>query len=333
MRVSQRSQSETIAHWLGARWRVWLGAALSLLCLAWLILATDWPATGAVLAHADPRLLAAAIALNVLTVPLRAARWRLLFPPQRPPGWGRLMAALLIGQAVNQIAPARLGDLARATFVGSEPTVFVLGTQMIQVAVDLLMTVLLVTVLLFQTALPDWWRGSALAVAATASAAVAVVGLLFVVRAPLMAWLHRIAPRWPFPLVQRLLALIELFLGSLDALQRPAAMLSVLAWSAALWIVYGLTNYAVMVAVGAAAPLLAAYFVLVVLQLGVAVPSSPGRIGVFHYLSVQALAVFAVPRAQAVSFAIVLHLIAVVLPMLAGGVLAWRMGVRLTGDR
>lgn len=328
MPVIQRPQSK-IVHWLGARWRVWLGAALSLLCLAWLIVATDWPATGAVLAYADRRLLAAAIALNTLTVPLRAARWRLLFPPQRPPAWGRLMAALLIGQAVNQIAPARLGDLARATFVGSEPTVFVLGTQMIQIAVDLLMTALLVTTLLFQAALPEWWRGSGVAVAATALAAVAVVGLLFIVRAPLVGWLRRIALRWPLPFVQRLLALLQSFLGSLDALQRPAAMVNVLAWSAALWGVYGLTNYAVMVAVGIAAPLLAAYFVLVVLQLGVAVPSSPGRIGVFHYLSVQALAVFAVPRAQAVSFAIVLHLIAVVLPMLAGGALAWRMGVRL----
>ena len=85
-----------------------------------------------------------------------------------------------------------------------------------------------------------------------------------------------------------------------------------------------------LLALHAPASWLAAFFLLVVLQLGIAVPSSPGRVGVFHYLSVQALAVFAVGGATAVSFAIILHLISIILPAVLGAALTWKMGLPLT---
>lgn len=139
--------------------------------------------------------------------------------------------------------------------------------------------------------------------------------------------LEHVAERWHHPLVRRILAVASQLLVSLDTLRQPAQCLSVLAWSVSIWGLYGAVNYVLLVAVGQRPSALAALFLLAVLQLGVAVPSSPGRVGVYHYLCVQALAVFGVEGSSALSYAIVLHLISVVVPMALGAALAWRLGV------
>jgi uncharacterized membrane protein YbhN (UPF0104 family) len=82
-----------------------------------------------------------------------------------------------------------------------------------------------------------------------------------------------------------------------------------------------------LAAVGGSASWLASVFLLVVLMLGVAVPSSPGRVGIYHYLVVLALSVFGVDQATAVSYAILLHFITILLPAGIGALLAWQQGV------
>jgi len=52
-------------------------------------------------------------------------------------------------------------------------------------------------------------------------------------------------------------------------------------------------------------------------------------VGVYHYLAVQSLAIFGVDQATAVSYAILLHLISIILPAVVGAILAWHSGVRL----
>jgi glycosyltransferase 2 family protein len=88
--------------------------------------------------------------------------------------------------------------------------------------------------------------------------------------------------------------------------------------------VSALTNWLVWKAMGQAWPLPAALLLLVVLQAGVAVPSSPGRIGVFQYLTILTLSLFAVAKAVALSYSVLLHLTTYA-PMLGlGAYYLWR---------
>jgi uncharacterized membrane protein YbhN (UPF0104 family) len=54
-------------------------------------------------------------------------------------------------------------------------------------------------------------------------------------------------------------------------------------------------------------PLTAVIFANIVVALGMLVPSSPGYIGVFHYLVTVALVPFGVPKELALGYAIVWH--------------------------
>jgi hypothetical protein len=67
-----------------------------------------------------------------------------------------------------------------------------------------------------------------------------------------------------------------------------------------------------------------ATFVLVVLQGGVAVPSTPGKIGVFQYLCVIALSVFGVPAATGFSYGVVLYALVVGTMVVWAAVVLWR---------
>ena len=68
----------------------------------------------------------------------------------------------------------------------------------------------------------------------------------------------------------------------------------------------------------------AAGFLLVVLQLGIAPPSLPGKLGVFHYLTVLELSFFGVARGPALTYALVLYVVALLSKVVAGGAwLAW----------
>ena len=161
--------------------------------------------------------------------------------------------------------------------------------------------------------------------------ALAIVAGLVVGRRRMARALERLSARWHHPWAQRVLTVASQLLLSLDTLGRPTRLLAALAWSVLIWTLYGAVNYILLGAVGEQPSVLTALFLLVVLQLGVAIPSSPGRIGVFHYLGFQALSVFGVNGPTALSYTVILHLISVVVPLALGAVLAWRLGVHIGG--
>lgn len=314
-----------------ARLQAWVGILLSLVCLTWLVYVCtrDWADVRAALTQVDYRLVIVAGLLNLASVLFRTVRWRLMFHARRAPSFRRLTAALLVGQAVNVLSPARLGDLARITLTDTGGTAYVLGTLMVEVALDLLMLVTLVVFLLSQATMPAWWQGSGQTLLVVAAAAMTAIAMVVIGRQWLARVLEGVVKRRRRPMIQRVVAWTSQLLLSLDTLGRTAQLMPVLACSALIWTLYGAVNYTLLGAIGERPSVLTSLFLLVVLQLGVAVPSSPGRLGVYHYLCIQALAVFRINGPEALSYAVILHLISVIMPVTLGAVLAWRLGIRI----
>ena len=84
-------------------------------------------------------------------------------------------------------------------------------------------------------------------------------------------------------------------------------------------------NYAVLRALNLDidAPVLAAFFVLIVLQVGTSVPSTPGKIGVFQYLVVLALAPFGIEGEPALTYGVLLHVVGFGPVVVLGGLWSW----------
>ncbi len=71
-----------------------------------------------------------------------------------------------------------------------------------------------------------------------------------------------------------------------------------------------LLNYALFFAFSLALPFSAALFLLLTLQVGITLPSIPGKLGVFQYITILALSAFAVGKDLALSYSLVLYLVA-----------------------
>jgi len=116
--------------------------------------------------------------------------------------------------------------------------------------------------------------------------------------------LERLLGRWP-----RLLDLARSALSGLDVWRRGKVVLALWIWSIAIWGITVLLNQLILWSLDIRVPAVASVVILVVSQIGVRLPSSPGSVGVLHYLSVLALSLFGVDKSVALSYGIILHLV------------------------
>jgi len=326
--------------------RLILGAVVGLLLLALAIRGVNWPQVGSALAEVSYPLLALAVGTVLLTTLAKAARWRLLFPQEYGrPRLSKLFSVLLIGQTVNALLPARLGEIARAYLIGEiegGDKALALSTVIVEKALDALMLLLLIAVIFAFMPLPGWLGRSGVLVSGLLTAVLLLV-ILAAYRTSASAGhppvepskgtasaLYRFLSWIPgihrFDLERRLRAITV----GLSTLHRREVALPLAGWSVFVWAMAALTNYVTFLALGIKLPFLAALFLLAALYLGVAVPSSPGRVGIFHYICVLSLSLFSVDRSLALSYGVVLHLVVFVPMMSLGAWFLWKENYELS---
>lgn len=304
------------------RVRLWGGTALSILLLALAFRDIDFAELWDTLTQTNYGLVLMAVGTIIATSMAKTARWQLLFYPRhRQRRYGKLLAILFIGQMVNIVIPARLGELARAYLVGEiegESKALALGTIAIEKAVDLLMVLFLFVGLLLTMAIPRWVQEP---IAGVATITLVLLGTLVLSahhKERLLSAFGRLLGILPELAQVRLMGHLEAALDSLEVLRRWDVSLGVGGSSVLIWLLAASTNYITFLALRLHLSFLAAVFLLVVLQVGVAVPSSPGKVGVFHYLCLLALSVFGVERSLALSYGLVLYFIVFLPPTLLG---------------
>ena len=277
---------------------------------------------------------AAWVALALISVAAntlgKAIRWKaLLGPTGKALPLGRLLAALLAGQMLNNLSPVRVGDLSRVVQVGGmgPGRSHTLGTVAIEKLLDLLAYALLLLTILFLIPIPTWVSSSAYTLAATAVFFALLVAAITRWREKVTHLLER-ATHWLPPSVQAQAAnALRSGMGSLQVLRHRPTMLRVIFWSILIWGTAVLTNHLALQALRISLPVTAPLLLLLALQAGISIPAVPGRIGIFEYLCVLSLGFFGVGRAQAFGYGILLHAI-VSLPTNLIGLLAfWFLGM------
>ena len=298
------------------QWKLWVGVVVSLAALVVAVLGIDVRRVVDTLAQAEYVYLIPATLGVLAYLVSRAVRWRLLLGPQV--GLSRCFWVTNIGYLVSNVLPFRLGDPARAVVIGQRAeisTAAALSTVIVERVLDMLMVVaILAGVIPFVSG-----AGSAMSAGLVAggAAVVAVVVLLLLafrpdwgrrlIAFPLSLW-KRI-PGWGERLDEErwARALDGLFEG-LAPLRSGRRGLGLLAWSVVTWAFVVAYYWALMRAFLPHPPAPAAPFLVCVVGLGMAVPSSPGAVGVFHAVARYGLTVpFGVPTDQAITIAFAIH--------------------------
>lgn len=309
--------------------RLLLGTALSLLFLWLAFRGTPVGQIVDAFTEADYRFVALALTLVFLSPFVRAVRWKLLYHPNhaglRIP---RLAGILLIGQMLNIVVPARAGEIARVYFMGrseDRSRALTLGTIAIEKWLDILMVLILLLFMPAVVALPAWFQDSRVGLAAFAGAFFGAAIVVSCGKSQLMSLVDRLARFLPAEWQERVRRGVGLALSSLDVLRSPRVGLQLQLWSFAVLSLSVLVNYFTFRALGIDLSLTAALFLLAVLQVGVAVPSAPGKLGVFHYLCILALGFFGVERGTALGYSFLLYAIVFLPPVVLGALsLSWQ---------
>jgi uncharacterized protein (TIRG00374 family) len=274
--------------------------------------------------------LALSVVLNTMSMWARAWRWSFLFPPGPRPT--HLFRALLAGYMGNNLLPLRAGELVRIYVASRHGPRFwtTFATVVVERVLDGLAVGLIIAGLLLVVPFPPeviWpiavFLGFEL---------VAVLALLTIATAPgvcrvlVETLFHRVG--W---LERRLLDLLGTMTEGLRGLKSPGHSLPIVASSVGVWVFFALSIWSALHAAHLDLPLGAAFTVLAFLGLGVSLPSSPGFVGIVQAATVLALALFAVPRPEALSFSLLLHASQFVPVTAAGLIVLLAEEISLTG--
>jgi uncharacterized membrane protein YbhN (UPF0104 family) len=231
---------------------------------------------------------------------------------------------------LNIVVPARLGEVARIYFMGqteSQSRARTLGTIAVEKWLDILMLLLLVLLAPIFVSLPPWFRDSRVTLAVFAAAFLGVALTLSYGKDRLLTLVESVSHFLPEGWRARIHRATGLALGSLDVLRSPWVGIRLQGWSLLIWMLSILVNYIIFLALGLPLPFAAALFLLVVLEIGVAVPSVPGKLGIFHYLCTLALGVFGLEKGAALGYAVLLYFVVFVPPSLLGAFFLWRESI------
>lgn len=300
------------------------GIALAVLCTVLAVHDVDLASVPAHWSQVQPLPLALAAGMVLVSILAKAGRWQVLCAPHARPPLVTLTAGILVGQTVNNLVPVRLGEIVRVYLVGERLRLsrsLLLGTVLVEKALDALTLALLLTVLLPLVALPTWLPWPRVG---TTILGAGLIGLVLASLPRIGVWLER----WPWVHRWDLARRGREMASALRALGAPRRAALAGGWSLVAIGAGLLTNYGLLLALDLPASLLAAAVLLIVLYVGGTVPATVGRLGVFHYLVVLTLGGFGLPKATALSYAVLLHGLVIVLPTVAGLLCAWYWGVR-----
>ena len=302
-------------------WKSALGIALSAGLLVWTMRNESPSEIWAVIRQSNIALLLLSAAVATAIFPLRALRWRIILEPTAANlPFGALWRSTAIGMMVNNIYPARLGEIARAYALTRETNRVNLTSAIASLAVDRVFDALTLMLLLVSAMLaPEFPTGMTIGgQPVQRGATIFAVGAigLFVVLYMIVAFptqlvrlyaavVGRIAPR----LVDRGSAIIHSFSEGLGVLRSPRRFLLVFLWALVHWLVNALAFWIGFKALGIDVPFSAANFLQGIIAIGVALPSSPGFFGVFEAFASVGLAVYGIPNDKAVGWAIGFHVL------------------------
>ncbi len=291
------------------RWQVIIGVLISVAALVLALVGIDLKRVVATLAQSDYRYLIPGAAALIAYMLARSVRWRLLLGPGV--SLTRCFWVTNIGYLVSNVLPFRLGDPARAVIIGRGEGVSVpaaLSTVVVERVLDML------TVVAMLGGVAPFVAGSGQAVSAGILAGVLAIGAAAVLL--LMAFrsqwgqqmVRRILVRIPRLNAERWARVFDGLFDGLAPLRSGRLGLSLLLWSAITWAFVVLTYWALLQAFIPRPPFLAAPFLVCILGLGMAIPSSPGAVGVFHAIARYGLTIpFNVPAEEAVTAAFAVH--------------------------
>lgn len=142
--------------------------------------------------------------------------------------------------------------------------------------------------------------------------------------------IHAITGRLPKIIGSRLASLSDDVIAGFEGMRRVQDLIGTIATSYVAWMIEALVYACVATAFGLPFNYLLMLVVVAAVNLGQIIPTSPGGLGVFEFFAKTVLMAAGVAEAQALGYAILVHVIIWLPPTLLGFFMLWRQGLKLS---
>jgi uncharacterized protein (TIRG00374 family) len=268
----------------------------------------EWREVGSLIRGADPRFALVCCLLASCGLFLRAYRWRILLSAETPIGIPLAFWATAAGYFGNNFLPARAGEFVRTFMIAGRSRLsktFVLTTAFTERFADgIALVVITGLVLMVMPGKTPW-----LANAARGFAGVGIVGVLGIAILPRIENFARgVLERLPVSagLHVRLAHVLEHGLRGLRAFHDWTRLLGFIGLTIVVWSIDAtatvLGSRALHLDPGISYPI--AFILIAALGLGSAVPSAPGYVGIYQFISVAVLTPFGFTKTSAIAYII-----------------------------
>jgi len=271
---------------------------------------------------------------------IRGIRWRYLLLPIKKCKIFNLVSTIFIGFMANNLLPLRVGELVRAYVNGKKENISKsssLATIVIERVFDgLALVILLLVTSLFlgsgssaQHSFPHWLKKM---IYVACALFLGVLILLYIMMRSKELTGKVIKKLFGFlkePVLKKILNLTNSFIEGLNVLRQRREILVISSLSLLVWAFEGTTFYLGAKALNLSLSYPQAYLILVIVALGLMVPSSPAFVGVYEYFCITALALFAIDKSLALSYAVLLHFLQFSLLVSIGLFFLWKENLSL----
>jgi len=324
-----------------AKPQLWLGIVISVIFVFLAFRNVQWVELVTALKGMQWSILFLAMVLCFFNLLIRGIRWQILLAPLGLFAVRDAFVYLNIGYMANNLLPFRLGEIIRAVLLGQKKAIntsAVLATIVLERLLDMLSLSALTLILMLAMPIAPLMKQTALVFGGMSFLGVA--GLWWVAGHLSAAGMEKLqtSPESNYAAhlgrakltraLQIAISAGRLFTKGLAAVRSPrqaaaAVTYSILAWGLAM----GFT-WLVLEACSLHLPWTATLMVVVMVNLGVAIPSAPGFVGVMHFLAVLALSPWAADEAAALGFSVIYHALPFLITVALGGAFLWKEGTQ-----
>jgi len=175
-------------------------------------------------------------------------------------------------------------------------------------------------IILLLTDLPSWMiQSSLLLFALTLAIFGCILGLVWRRDAALKI-INRILSRLPGKFANKIDEILHRFIDGFQIIVNIRLLFYLLFLSATVWLLDVLAIYILFEAFGFELPVMASFVVMVILMVGIAIPTAPGYIGSWHFSCILGLGLFGIAKTEALSYAVVYHFLAMIIVIVLGAV-------------
>jgi uncharacterized protein (TIRG00374 family) len=329
----------------GVNWRVILGLLVSAVSLYIAVQNLQPAEVWKAFTQAHYLWILPAVALYLFALMARTARWQALLSSERRVPFQELLPTMAIGRGANNIYPFRAGEIVRVLLLRQRSAISGaagLASILVERVFDGLTMILLLLLAAIIGGIPEAQEVEILGQTAVVDMryilwfAIVVFGAALGVVYAIELWpdpIHRVAGWFivrltPHRFHQKLLGVVERFVGGFASVRSVWTLTLVLLFSLAVWTAETISYRLLMNAFGFGVDLHHLLLMSSAANLGTALPSGPGNVGTFDAPSILVLTGVGVPKDMAISFQFLLHAVLWCTETFAGLWFMWRGGLR-----